>query len=123
MTEIRWGTLGSLIERVRTGSVLAPLLALTVICGSAAFGVTLRLGEAALTNCLWGLFAFCVLATFGSYVGFALSDADRLQTEDYRLARHRLDVIGDERDPNDPKLLSATPTANTYLEAAAHEQR
>ena len=59
MTEIRWGTLGSLIERVRTGSVLAPLLALTVICGSAAFGVTLRLGEAALTN------------FFGVYLPFA----------------------------------------------------
>lgn len=114
--DFRWGTLGSLIERVRTGSVLAPLLALAVICGFAAFGVTLRLGETLLPICLWTLFAFCVFATLVGFIGFALKDPDRLQTEDYRLARHRLELIGDERDPNDPKLLTTAPTANTHLE-------
>lgn len=121
--DFRWGSLGSLIERVRTGSVLAPLLALTVIVAFAAFGITLWLGETLLTYCLWGLFAFCVFAALAAYLAFALADPDRLQTEDYRLARHRLELIGDERDPNDPRLLSAAPSANTYLEAVTHEQR
>jgi hypothetical protein len=29
-----------------------------------------------------------------------------------------VDVIGDERDPNNEKLIEAAPTANTFLEAA-----
>jgi hypothetical protein len=117
-----WGSLGSLIERVRTGSVLAPLLALTVICGVAALSVTLRLGDATLPCLLWALFAALVVATLIIYIVFALKDPEKLQTEDYRLARFRLEVIGDERDPNDAKMLNAPPTANTYLEAA-NEQR
>jgi len=121
--DFRWGNLGSLIERVRTGSVLAPLLALTVIVAFAAFGVMLWSHDVFLTYSLWVLFAICVFVALGGYVAFGLFDADRLQTEDYRLARHRLELIGDERDPNDPKLLNAATTANTYLEAVTHEQR
>lgn len=114
-----WGSLGSLIERVRTGSVLAPLLALAVIVGAAAFSVTPFSNDATLVRSLWALFAFCVFATLVAYVLFALRDPDRLQTEDYRLARHRLELIGDERDPNDVKLLEAPPTSNTHLETAS----
>jgi membrane protein implicated in regulation of membrane protease activity len=114
-----WGSLGSLIERVRTGSVLAPLLALTLICGVAAFSVTLRLGDTSLAWLLWALFAILVAATLTIYVMFALKDPDRLQTEDYRLARHRLELIGDERDPNDARLIEAAPTTNTHLETAS----
>jgi hypothetical protein len=114
---MRWGALGSVIERVRTGSVLAPLLALTLICGFAAFGVTLRLGDATLAWLLWVLFAGCVAATLVVYIAFAVKDPERLQTEDYRLARHRLDLIGDERDPNSAKMITAQVTANTHVEA------
>jgi hypothetical protein len=113
-----WRSLGSLIERVRTGSVLAPLLALTLVVGAAALGVTFSSRES-LTYALWGLFAICVVATLIAYVVWAIRDPDRLQTEDYRLARHRLEILGDERDPNAPKLLEAAPTANTHLETAS----
>jgi hypothetical protein len=113
-----WGSLGSLIERVRTGSVLAPLLALTLIVGVAAFSITFS-ADLILVRALWLLFAFCVLATLLAYVVFAVKDPEKLQTEDYRLARHRLDLIGDERDPNDARLIEATPTANTHLETAS----
>jgi hypothetical protein len=110
--------LGSLIERVRTGSVVAPLLALTLICGVLAFSVTALPGPVdALVWCLWALFAICVAADLIAYTLFAIKDPDRLQTEDYRLARHRLDLIGDERDPNSEKLIEAAPTANTFLDA------
>jgi hypothetical protein len=68
--------------------------------------------------CLWALFGLCVVAALVVYCGFAVYDRERLQTEDYRLARHRLDLIGDERDPNNEKLIEAAPTANTFLEAA-----
>ena len=112
-----WGSLGTLIERVRTGSVLAPLLALAVIVAVAAFSVSFS-HDTVLVRSLWALFAFCVLATLIAFVLFALKDPDRLQTEDYRLARHRLELIGDERGPNEAKLLDAAPTANTHLEAA-----
>ena len=114
-----WRSLGSLIERVRTGSVLAPLLALTLIVGVAAFSVTPFSNDTTLVRSLWALFAFCVFATLVAYVVFALKDPDKLQTEDYRLARHRLELIGDERDPNDARLIEAAPTANTHLETAS----
>ena len=114
-----WRSLGSLIERVRTGSVLAPLLALTLIVGAAAFSVTPFSNDTTLVRSLWALFAFCVFATLVAYVVFALKDPDKLQTEDYRLARHRLELIGDERDPNDARLIDAAPTGNTHLEAAS----
>ena len=55
---MRWGPLASVIERVRTGSVLAPLLALNLICGFAAFGVTIWLGDTTLARLLWVLLDF-----------------------------------------------------------------
>jgi hypothetical protein len=113
--------LASLIERVRTGSVLAPLIALTLICGAAALSMSLSFplhGSRGLMWCLWVLFGFCALAVLASYGSFAVYDPERLQTEDYRLARHRLEIIGDERDPNNEKMIEAPPTANTFLEAA-----
>ena len=113
--------MGLLIERVRTGSALAPLLALTLICGAAALSISLSLrlhGSHSLMWCLWGLFGLCVVGTIGAYGWFAVCDPERLETEDYRLARHRLELIGDERDPNNEKLIEAAPTANTFLEAA-----
>ncbi len=115
---MRWGPLASVIERVRTGSVLAPLLALNLICGFAAFGVTIWLGDTTLARLLWVLFAVCVTATLVIYVVFAIKDPEKLQTEDYRLARHRLDLIGDERDPNNVKMITSQATANTHVEAA-----
>jgi hypothetical protein len=115
---LRWFQLGSLIERVRTGSALAPILVLTLISAAAAFSTTVSHslhGSDGLMWCLWGLFALCVVTALVVYCGFAINDPERLQTEDYRLARHRLDLIGDERDPNSDKLIEAPPTANTYL--------
>jgi hypothetical protein len=58
------------------------------------------------------------LAVIVAYAAFAVLDPDRLQTEDYRLARHRLDLIGDERDPNNAVVIEAAPTANTFIESA-----
>jgi len=105
----------SLIERIRTGSILAPLLALTFIVGIFVVLTTWISHDIWLVERLWGLFALCVAAVLVAYIIWAVKEPDRLQTEDYRLARHRIDVIGDERNPNDPKLIEATPTANPHL--------
>ena len=67
---------------------------------------------------LWALFGICVVCSLVAFFVMVISDPDRLQTEDYRLARHRLDMIGDERDPNNEVVIEATPTTNTFLETA-----
>jgi len=101
----------SLIERVRTGSIIAPLLALDLIVG--VFASLMSMGSnSSVTNGLWVLFTLCVIVTILAYTGWSIKEPDRLQTEDYRLARHRIDVIGDERNPNDPKVIEAKPIAN-----------
>jgi hypothetical protein len=100
--------LASLIEKVRTGSVLAPLIALLLIigCFALSFSAALPLhGSSSLMWSLWALFALCVLVALTAFGLFALYAPDRLQTEEYRLQRHRLDMIGDERDPNNEQLI------------------
>jgi hypothetical protein len=115
--------LATLIERVRTRSVLAPLIALDIIAAVGAVAFSALRGPVTMTWLPWGIFGVCVIATIGAFAAFAICDPDRLQTEDYRLARHRLDVIGDERDPNNPSLIEAAPTNNPQLiEAASSAQ-
>jgi hypothetical protein len=96
---------------------MAPLLALDFIVGLFAFGTTWS------SNSIVGqcLFVFCVIATIGWYGYWAIKEPDRLQTEDYRLSKHRIDVIGDERNPNDIKVIQAAPTPNTHLAEARVE--
>jgi hypothetical protein len=104
----------SLIERVRTASILAPLLALTFMVG--LFASLMSLGSnSSVINGLWSLFAFCVIVTILAYGWWSKKDPDRLQTEDYLLARLRRGVIGDERNPNDPKVIEAAPTPNPHV--------
>jgi len=112
------GAFYSLLERIRTGSIVAPMLALTFVVGLYAFLTTWASTNERLVWMLWGVFTLCVVATLGAYIYWAINEPDRLQTEDYRLARHKLDLIGDERDPNSMRLLSAPPTANTHVEAS-----
>ena len=102
------------MERIRTGSVIAPLLALTFMVGLFALAISWS-SNSSVINGLWCLFALCVIFTILAYIWWSIKEPERLQTEDYRLARHRIDVIGDERDPNDPKVIEGTPSANTHL--------
>ncbi len=117
----RSGSLLSAVQRIKTASVVAPLLALTAISGAAATGVTVILGNTSLVWILWTIFCLCVLASIISYAFWTFKDPDRLQSEDFRLERHRLDLLGDERAPRNLKIIETTPTANTLLEAVRDE--
>lgn len=112
------GSLGSAVQRIKTTNILAPLLALTVICGFMALGLTFIIGPHILAVLLWTLFALCVAGCLTAYVGWSFKDPDRLQTEDYQLARYQMQLIGDERDPNSAKMIDAAPIANTMIETA-----
>src|ERR1700739_1161231 len=102
------------VGRVRTRSVIAPLLALDSMVGLFAFGMSWTANPTVANN-LWLLFMFCVGATILAYFFFAIMQPERLQTEEFRLAKLKARVIGDERDPNDAKIIEATPTSNTHI--------
>jgi membrane protein implicated in regulation of membrane protease activity len=120
--QIPWS---SAIQQVRTGSVLAPLLALSIITGMIALVATAGVGDTFIARCLWALFALVVLTTIGSYIAWSFAAPDRLQTEDYRLERHRIDVIGDERNPKRMQVIDtvAVATSNTMQDSAGTSRR
>jgi hypothetical protein len=109
MEKAMFGQLYSLIERIRTGSIVGLFCLLTTWVSR----------DELLVHGLWGVFVVCVAAVLVAYIVWAFRDPDRLQTEDYRLARHRMDVIGDERNPNDVPMIEAVP--NTHVEASQAE--
>lgn len=105
--------ISSVVKRIKTQSVLAPLLALVAICGVIALGVLWKL-DGPLSN--WGfgsIVAICVLYTMVWYAIWSLHDPDRLQTEDYHLAQQHMALIGDERNPNSPELLEGRSVSKT----------
>jgi phage shock protein PspC (stress-responsive transcriptional regulator) len=106
-----------LLERIRTGNVLAPLLAIMFIVGLFALSATWALNDAFLVRALWAAFLFCGGCALVAYLVWSIVDPDRLQSEDYRIARHRIDVIGDERNPNSAQVVDAVATENTHLTA------
>jgi hypothetical protein len=106
----------SAVERIKTASVLAPLLVLDVICATLALIATLLFGVS--SNWLWVAwtpFLICTVFTLGAYGYWSIVAPNRLQTEHYQLAQQRLFLIGDERDPNSAKLIESAPTSNTAL--------
>jgi hypothetical protein len=106
----------SLIERIRTNSVMAPLLKLTFMVGLFALATTWSSNPNIIIG-LWGLFAICVIFSMLAYVGWSIKEPDRLRTESYRLEHHRLkQLIGDERDPNNAKIIEGERASNTHLE-------
>ena len=110
----RLAPLISAVERIRTSSVIAPLLALDVIVGVIALIATLMLPTNLLVW-LWGLFGTCVLFTIVASIFCSFLGPHRLQTEQYQLDQRRLTLIGDERSPNSPKLIESTQSANTQV--------
>ncbi|BCA04157.1 hypothetical protein BDHH15_47290 [Bradyrhizobium diazoefficiens] len=107
----------SAVERIKTASILAPLLVLDVICATLALLATPLIG---VTNSLlwvaWIPFLICTAFTLASYVYWSMVAPNRLQTEHYQLAQQRLLLIGDERDPNSAKLINSAPTANNAID-------
>jgi hypothetical protein len=103
----------SAVECISTSSVLAPLLAIDVITGVVALVGSGILSGSLLLG-IWCVFGLCVIFTLYAYVYWSINAPDRLQTEQYQLAHRRL-LIGDERDPNSPKLIDSLPTANTAV--------
>ena len=96
-----------------------PLLTLTTICGTAALIVTPIAGaNSPLTWAVWGVFGFCVAASIVGYLVWSIYDPNRLQTEEYLLERQRLLTIGDERDPNNIKVIEGALTSNTAIREA-----
>jgi hypothetical protein len=103
--------LSSAVQRIKTQSILAPLLALDVICGVMALGVTVMVGDTLLSRWIWVSFGVSVAFTLVAYTYWSFREPERLQTEDYRLAREHLMLIGDERNPNSPELLEGRPVS------------
>lgn len=116
MTPPQLAALLSAVQRIKTASIIAPLLALDVIAGAVALIATPFI-PASLLLLPWMVFTACIAATLIAYLSFSIVDPNRLQTEDYQLAHHRIMLIGDERSPNDAKLIDAAPVANTQIEA------
>jgi hypothetical protein len=112
-----FGSLTSAVQRIKTSSVIAPLLAADAISGAVALAATFRLGAEALTWLVWGPFFGCVALTLIAYVFWSFREPNRLQTEDYQLERQRLDMLGDERDPNNPAVLRGPMTGNTAVQS------
>lgn len=108
-------SLHSAVQRIKTASILAPLLALTAICGSAALLATIVLGDSLLAWVLWSAFLLCVIASLSFYIYWSIRDPDRLQTEDYLLARRKIDLIGDERGPPAAKLIDESAISNPMI--------
>jgi len=110
------GAFYSLIERIRTNSVMAPLLALTFMVGLFALATTWSANSTVVLG-LWVLFGICAIFAMVMYLWWSINEPDRLQTENYRLEHHRLKVIGDERDPNNARIIEGESTSNLHLEA------
>jgi hypothetical protein len=107
----------SAIERINTANVIAPLFVVDIVVGVVAL-IGSAFIPAPIPIALWVLFGFCVLFTLGAYVYWSLRAPNRLQTERYQLEHQRMLLIGDERDPNSAKFITAQATANTHVEAA-----
>lgn len=104
----------SAVKRIQTSSIVAPLLAADVITGVIGLLGAFVLPYPILYG-VWVLFGLCVLSSLGSYAFWSWKEPNRLQTERYQLEHQRLLLVGDERDPNSPKLIESTPSANTVV--------
>jgi hypothetical protein len=112
------GLLSSAVQRIKTQSILAPLLALNVICGAMGVATVWRVGDSPLG---WGfcvIFGASILFTMIAFTFWSFKDADRLQTEDFRLACQQMTLIGDERSPNSPELLEGKLVAKKTTKTA-----
>jgi hypothetical protein len=106
----------SAVERIKTASILAPLLVLDVICGALALTATPLIGvNSSWLWIAWSPFLLCVIATLAAYTYWSIVAPNRLQTEHYQLAQQKLQLIGDERDPNSSKLIDSLPTSNPVI--------
>jgi hypothetical protein len=107
----------SAVERIHTASVLAPLLVLDVICAVLALSATPLIGTQ--SSWLWVAWAPLLVSfiyTLLAYAYWSVKAPNRLQTENYQLQHQRLLLIGDERDPNNVKIIEGTATSNTAVE-------
>lgn len=108
--------ISSLIQRVQTSSVIAPLLALDIIVGLLALAMSAVLGETKLVYGICLAFGLCVATTIVAYIYWSFASPDRLQSENYMLEQKRIGLLGDERDPNNPRTIEARATSNTVIE-------
>ncbi len=113
----RLAPLISAIQRIRTTNIIAPLFVVDIVVGVVGLIGSAFL-PAPIVMALWALFGFCVLFTLGAYVYWSWAEPNQLQTERFQLEHQRMLLIGDERDPNDMKMITAQVTANTHLESA-----
>jgi hypothetical protein len=112
----RLAPLISAIQRIKTSSILAPLLVLDIIMGVVAL-IGSAFVPSPILETIWMVFIFCILFTLGAYAYWSYISPNRLQTERFQLEHQRLLVIGDERDPNSVKLIESAPSANTKVGA------
>lgn len=104
-------------QRIKTNSVLAPLLVLALILGIIVLVATALLGGGSwIVGTLWIVFIAEIVFTLAAYVYWARQDPVRLQTEDYQLEQQKILMIGDERNPNDLTIIESQPTANSSVQ-------
>lgn len=114
------GNLGLLVERVSTKSALSPLIWV--------FGILVPAFAASswFSSVATWIFGGCLLIVFiaiiVSYIYFMLNKPEMLGSEDHQYRMKQL--MGDDRSPQTPITIDATPTANTHisgLKGAARE--
>ena len=104
--------LQSAVERVKTSGALNPLLWLCGIVLPTAF-VLIKFCDGwpqVFFACVSGLVILFVLA---AYTYLMIKDRDRLQSEDYQLARHRIALLGD--DLNKGVIVDSKPVMNQHI--------
>jgi type VI protein secretion system component VasK len=101
----------------RTTNILATLLAVLIIVGVFASGMTISVGpNHFLIWALWIAFLVVLLLTIIVFIVLLFVNPRSLQTEEFRLEEKRIEVLTDERHPG--KTIEHEPlTANTALQA------
>jgi predicted membrane channel-forming protein YqfA (hemolysin III family) len=115
---LRLAPLISIIEKIKTSSALAPLLALNVILGVVSLIATPMLRGDLLLWFIWVVFFGSVFFTLAVYLFWAKKSPNRLQTEHYQLAHQRLLMIGDERNPHSRTTIEGELTSNTVVSSS-----
>ena len=85
------------LERVKTSSAMASPLALCVIIVPTCLVLT-AYSDGLKMWLFFGILAFCIVFFAIIYIAWMFKDPNRLQSEDYQLARHQ--IMGDESRGN-----------------------
>lgn len=86
--------LAEIMRTMRKGSILSPLIIICVVVLLVTIPA-ISFGNVLIQYAAMGLFIICVLVTLGAFIYFALTDPDKIRTEEHTETMRALDLIGD----------------------------